>query len=302
MSPSAASQQFGTLFGGGAEQELERGRADVRAYRLFGQRTCGPLHDLRVAAFGEVVQQVEEGSRRITRGEVEVGGCRRIPEHSERCTAAACSQGGIDGLPGRIVAGVVGQPRKEDLLGPFARPFRGGMGQPRRRTVGLLHQLKNCRLRSGRRDQAADGGIGKLPVVGVFCKNGCILCRGAACKQRDEEGAVRRVRAGVDALCESLPHGIAGLSASLFRHVMDYAAQGVLHGGVAALPGGDKHPGEYPDAFRARCGQFVHQGLVVGCLLGGQLCQHVGHDRLDGALPAILCPRGKRQQTQEPEK
>lgn len=176
------------------------------------------------------------------------------------------------------------------------------MGQQRRRTVGLLHQFKNCRLRSGRRDQAADGGIGKLPVVGVFRKNGCILCRGAACKQRDEEGAVRRVRAGVDALCESLPHGIAGLSASLFRHVMDHAAQGVLHGGVAALPGGDEHPGEYPDAFRARCGQFVHQGSVVGCLPGGQLCQHVGHDRLDGALPAILCPRGKRQQTQEPEK
>lgn len=99
-----------------------------------------------------------------------------------------------------------------------------------------------------------------------------------------------------------MPHGIAGLSASLFRHVMDHAAQGVLHGGVAALPGGDEHPGEYPDAFRARCGQFVHQGSVVGCLPGGQLCQHVGHDRLDGALPAILCPRGKRQQTQEPEK
>ena len=85
----------------------------------------------------------------------------------------------------------------------------------------------------------------------------------------------------------------------LLCHMGGYAVDCILYGCIFALRSGDKHVGQYLDAFGSRSGKFLHDFAVLLHRWCGELCQTIGNDGFDRALTLIeRCGRNVRSEKQ----
>ena len=167
------------------------------------------------------------------------------------------------------------------------------------RGLALLDQSEYRPVGSGRGDQSAHGVVREVFVRGIFHEYGGFGGRRAELQLREQECLIGLVCTGFHGRDESCADLAGEFLAACGGRVAHHAVDGVLHGGVLALGGGDEHPGHHPDSFGSGRGQLLHDGVERLGILRRKLVQSVRHDRRGGALACILRPGGERHEGQQ---